>query len=188
MLGHRRRRWPNIESTLGQFIALAEKFPFFWPENSESWSLYNISDSDVCGANVGPTVISMGLLCQMLGIGYSGHCGLWKALITKENRIRFYFPCSHQGGYIDITSVFSQQIATDQALVYPFSAGTDLQTSASDVYRSCGSCRSCGGEPPWPRGSVLGLRPPGLEFRILCLEDSVISIISPSSGGSPGPV
>ena len=44
------------------------------------------------------------------------------------------------------------------------------------------------GEPPWPRGSVLGLRPPGLEFRVLCLEDSVISIISPSSGGSPGPV
>ena len=44
------------------------------------------------------------------------------------------------------------------------------------------------GEPPWPRSSVLGLRPPGLEFRTLCLEDSVISIISPSSGGSPGPV
>ena len=38
------------------------------------------------------------------------------------------------------------------------------------------------------RDSVLGLRPPGLEFRILCLEDSVISIISQSSGGSPGPV
>ena len=35
------------------------------------------------------------------------------------------------------------------------------------------------GEPPCPRGSVLDLRPPGLEFRILCLEDSVIS---PSSG------
>ena len=33
-------------------------------------------------------------------------------------------------------------------------------------------------------GGVLGLRPPGLEFRILCLEDSVISIISPISGGS----
>ena len=31
---------------------------------------------------------------------------------------------------------------------------------------------------------MLGLRPPGLEFRILCLENSVISIISPSSGGS----
>ena len=44
------------------------------------------------------------------------------------------------------------------------------------------------GEPPWPGGSVLGLRPPGLEFRILCLKDSVISIMSPSSGGSPGPV
>ena len=25
------------------------------------------------------------------------------------------------------------------------------------------------GEPQWPRGSVLGLRPLGLEFRILCL-------------------
>ena len=51
------------------------------------------------------------------------------------------------------------------------------------------TCKSqyCG-EPPWPRGSVLGLRPPGLEFRILCLEDSVMSIISPSSGGSPGAV
>ena len=41
------------------------------------------------------------------------------------------------------------------------------------------------GEPLSPRGSVHGLRPPGLEFRILCLEGSVIS---PSSGGSPGPV
>ena len=40
---------------------------------------------------------------------------------------------------------------------------------------------------PHPRVK-LGLRPPGLEFRILCLEDSVISFISPSSGGSPGPV
>ena len=29
---------------------------------------------------------------------------------------------------------------------------------------------------------MLDLRPPGLEFRILCLEDSVISFISPSSG------
>ena len=38
------------------------------------------------------------------------------------------------------------------------------------------------------RASVLNLRPPGLEFRIPCLEDSVISFISPSSGGSPGPV
>ena len=49
------------------------------------------------------------------------------------------------------------------------------------------TCQYCG-EPPWPRGSVLDLRPPGFEFRILCLEDSAISIISPSSGGSSGPV
>ena len=33
--------------------------------------------------------------------------------------------------------------------------------------------------------SVLGLRPPGFEFRILCLKGS---IISPSSGGYPGPI
>ena len=31
------------------------------------------------------------------------------------------------------------------------------------------------GKPSWPGGSVLGLRPTGLEFRILCLEGSVIS-------------
>ena len=41
------------------------------------------------------------------------------------------------------------------------------------------------GEPPRPRGSVLGLRPPRLEFRILCLVDGVIS---PSSGGYPDPI
>ena len=45
----------------------------------------------------------------------------------------------------------------------------------------------CGG-PPWPIGSVPGLRPPGFKFRILCLEGSVISLISPSSGGSAGPI
>ena len=30
---------------------------------------------------------------------------------------------------------------------------------------------------------MLSLRPPGLEFRTLCLEGSVISLTSPSSGG-----
>ena len=44
------------------------------------------------------------------------------------------------------------------------------------------------GEPPWPRGSVLGLRPLELEFRTMCLDGSVISFISPFSGGSSGPV
>ena len=34
-------------------------------------------------------------------------------------------------------------------------------------------------------GSVLDLRPPGFKFRILCLDASLISLISPSSGGSP---
>ena len=44
------------------------------------------------------------------------------------------------------------------------------------------------GEPPWPRSSKLGLRLPGFKFRIQCLEGSVISFISLSSGGAPGPV
>ena len=44
------------------------------------------------------------------------------------------------------------------------------------------------GEPPWSRGNVLGLTPPEYEFWILCLEGSIISFISPFSGGSPGPV
>ena len=44
------------------------------------------------------------------------------------------------------------------------------------------------GEPPWPRGIVLGLRPPRHQFRILCLKGSIISSNSPSSRSSPGPV
>ena len=43
------------------------------------------------------------------------------------------------------------------------------------------------GEPLRPRGSVLGLRPTELEFRIMCLERSV-SFISPSSEGFAGSV
>ena len=35
---------------------------------------------------------------------------------------------------------------------------------------------------------LVKLRPPGLEFRILCLDGSVVSLISPSSGGSPDPI
>ena len=42
------------------------------------------------------------------------------------------------------------------------------------------------GEPPWPRGRVLGLRLQGLGFRIRSLESNVISYISPSSEGYPG--
>ena len=34
---------------------------------------------------------------------------------------------------------------------------------------------------------MLGLKPPVFEFRILCLEGRVISIISPSSGGFSWP-
>ena len=45
--------------------------------------------------------------------------------------------------------------------------------------------KNCG-EPPWPRGSVLGQ--PWLKFRIMCLAGSVTLFISPSSGFTPGPV
>ena len=44
------------------------------------------------------------------------------------------------------------------------------------------------GEPLWQRGGVLGLRPPGHEFRVLFVESSVIPFISPSPEYSPGPV
>ena len=38
------------------------------------------------------------------------------------------------------------------------------------------------GEPPWQKGSVIGLNQPGMEFRIMCLEGSVISPFSCSHG------
>ena len=44
------------------------------------------------------------------------------------------------------------------------------------------------GKPRKLRGSVLGIRTPGFEFQALCLEGSVISLISLSSGGSSGPI
>ena len=44
------------------------------------------------------------------------------------------------------------------------------------------------GEPPRPRGSVLVLKLPGLEYWILFQVGSIISFISSPSGGPPGPV
>ena len=61
------------------------------------------------------------------------------------------------------------------------------QRNKTFLPRSLVKIQYCG-EHPWPRVSVLGLRSQGLEFWILFLEDSVISFISPSSGGYPGPV
>ena len=46
----------------------------------------------------------------------------------------------------------------------------------------------CCRESQWHWCSVLGIRPPVLEFRILCREGSVIWFIAPSSGCSSGPV
>ena len=72
---------------------------------------------------------------------------------------------------------------------FPLSSGFSSRSRRFERNKKCSSpstpkTQYCG-EPLWPRGSVLGLRPPGFEFRILCLEGSVISLISPSSRGSP---
>ena len=55
---------------------------------------------------------------------------------------------------------------------------------SSPLTRKIQYCR----EPLRPRGSVLGLRPPGIEFGNLCLQRSAISFISPSSGGPVYPI
>ena len=48
------------------------------------------------------------------------------------------------------------------------------------LHRSLVKIQYCG-DSLWPGDSVLGIRPPGLEFRVLCLQGSVISFISLSS-------
>ena len=54
-------------------------------------------------------------------------------------------------------------------------------------FRSFIKIQYCG-QPPWPRGGVLRLKPQGLDFRIPCMEGSVTLFISSSSGGTPDPV
>ena len=63
----------------------------------------------------------------------------------------------------------------------------EFQGNKMFLLRSLVNIQYCG-NPLRPRGSVLSLRQPGLEFRILYLECSVISSISPCSRGSSGPV
>ena len=70
---------------------------------------------------------------------------------------------------------------SDPAQTFKFQRNTFVLSHSLVKIQYCG-------QPPWPRGIVLGLRPPGVEFRILCLEGSVISLISTSSGGSPDSV
>ena len=61
-------------------------------------------------------------------------------------------------------------------------SGIQVSKKQKLLPRSFVAIQYCG-EPLYLRGSVLDLRPPGLEFRIICLEVSDISFISPSSGG-----
>ena len=68
-----------------------------------------------------------------------------------------------------------------------FEPHSALQATKKEMFlRSFVKIQYCG-KSPLPRASVLGLKPQGLEFRILCLEGSVISFISLSSGVSPDP-
>ena len=59
-----------------------------------------------------------------------------------------------------------------------------LKETANVSFPSTRKTQHCG-EPPWPRSNVLGLKPPRFEFRILCLEDSFISLILSSSAVKP---
>ena len=68
-----------------------------------------------------------------------------------------------------------------------FNSALVFELQKKNLPRSLVKIQYCG-DPPWPRGSMLSLRPPGLAFRILCQKGSVISFISSFSGGSPGPV
>ena len=63
-------------------------------------------------------------------------------------------------------------------------SGLQVSKKQNVLPRSLVTFQYCGGPP---RGSVLGLRPPGLEFRILCMEGSVISFFSPSLSHHPHP-
>ena len=57
-----------------------------------------------------------------------------------------------------------------------------IQVSKKQIFLPCSlvQIQYCG-EPPRPTCSELGLRPPGYEFQVLCLEGSVILPIAPSS-------
>ena len=85
------------------------------------------------------------------------------------------------GAVIKVACLESQIVGSSPALAFKF------QRNKMFLPRSLMKIPYCV-EPPRPRGSVLDLTQPELEFRIMCLEGSVISFISLSPGGSPVPV
>ena len=124
---------------------------------------------------------------------YSGHMVVYSTQKFKSLDMRY---SNHQNVNIMIVNTWDTWFARPQIGLGPwlklpawkvgdrgFEHHSVLQVSKKQTVfpRSLVKIQYCG-EPLWPRGSVLGLRPPGLEFRILCLEGSVISFISPSSG------
>ena len=83
--------------------------------------------------------------------------------------------------------LFLSKLSAWRVLDRGFKTHSGLQVSKKQNVFSLTNIQYCV-EPPWPRGSVLSLRPTRLEFRIMCLEGSVISFLSPSSTDSHGPV
>ena len=138
MLGHSRRRWTNIETTLHLYI------------------LIYISEIHI--------ILIIYFLLRQINLSV-----ILEALLGGGPRVVVSTAAFQVGvrGFVSRSRRFER----------------NKNVSSPSTLAKTQYC----GEPPWPRGRVLGLRPPGFEFQILCLEGSVISIISPSSGGSLGP-
>ena len=186
MLAHRLRSWPNIKPTLGQ------RFVFFSvSHHHEIWRA-----PSAAYRRIPPIYYRLVTFrWQRSRHFFKG----WSTLASKINRSlmgllrmgRFHVhirnsPLCHARRNPSKRILTFDIQRNKMFLTRPF-ARDMLAINLCD-WDIVLDLRLYGSKPPWPRGSVLGLRPPGLEFRILCLEDSVISIISPSSGGSPGPV
>ena len=82
--------------------------------------------------------------------------------------------------YIERFTTFKLLLSGDPRVVVPFT----LEFRVCFPLTFTRETQYCGE----PRGNVLGLTPPGFQFQILYLEGSVISLISPSSRGSPDPI
>ena len=183
MLGRRLRRWPSIKNhwfnttcfLSCKLVAVAQ-----WSKR-RGFNLAMYGSRVFCTSNTrrGPNV-GLPLPCRPL------RGREWIYLLYPENptwRWLRAISIARGGGprVVISTAVFHARVRSSVP-------GLGGLKETKNVY-SPSTCESqyCG-EPLWPRGIVLGLRPPGLEFRILCLEDSVISMFSPSSGGTLGPV
>ena len=186
LLGHRLGRWPNSNRALVQrgvcwlgmlsgtsevqCIVFASRATF--PANSQFW----VNAGLLLGHRLGRWPNSNRALVQR------GVCWLGMLSGTLEVQCPAIIPLSGRGPRVVVsTAAFHARVQGSVPGLGGLKETKNVSSSSTCESQYCG-------EPLWPRGSVLGLRPPGLKFRILCLEGSVISLISPSSGGSPCPI